>query len=286
MSFEKNRFIKEVTVGKLEIKIIDSLFSHVTTVGSVFNVTPKYFTWNRHTTDSNLVVFTDNDLEKAKDYNCKYKVAWLVESPLITNACSRIINLEQHFDKIITFNEELLKRSSKYCNYSLGGCWIKEEDRNLYNKNKLVSMITSSKSITAPQRLRNNVVTKYRNNIDIYGRGYNEIPYKLQAHKDYCFSVVMENCNSNFYFSEKLIDCFMCGTIPVYYGCEGVTNFFDKRGMIIFNSIDELDVILKSLTFEKYELLKEYSKINFETAKKYCVVEDNLWEHLKLFLKL
>ena len=47
------------------------------------------------------------------------------------------------------------------------------------------------------------------------GRGDMELKEKEDGLCDYMFSVAIEN--SNQYFSEKLLDCFLTGTIPIYY---------------------------------------------------------------------
>ena len=35
--------------------------------------------------------------------------------------------------------------------------------------------------------------------------------------------------------TEKLTDCFACGTIPVYYGTAGVAQYFNPEGIIFLD---------------------------------------------------
>lgn len=124
--------------------------------------------------------------------------------------------------------------------------------------------------------------------IDIYGKNWNIsdsrykgwIKDKVQGLKDYEYSVAIENSCEDYYLSEKLFDCFLNNTVPIYYGCKRAGEFYDSRSFIEFdikknNTISTLktltksnnniykDYILKSkaLYFTKYNLLN-YIKEN------------------------
>ena len=106
-----------------------------------------------------------------------------------------------------------------------------------------------------------------------------EIPSKIDALRDYMFSVSIENvsCDDN-YFSEKIIDCFITGTVPIYHGCTNIGEFFDMRGILYFENQEQLDKIIDSLTPEKYESMLEYVKINYEKALKWPLDNDIVYE--------
>lgn len=54
---------------------------------------------------------------------------------------------------------------------------------------------------------------------------------------DTMFHVAIENVSQIGYFSEKLLDCFLTRTIPLYWGCPNVGDFFDVEGIIhVFQS--------------------------------------------------
>jgi hypothetical protein len=93
------------------------------------------------------------------------------------------------------------------------------------------------------------------------------------------FSVAIENisCDDN-YFSEKIIDCFLTGTIPIYHGCIHIAEFFDDRGILSFQTQDELDAIIDSLSPEKYESMLEYAKINFDKCFEWALDNDMAYE--------
>jgi len=66
------------------------------------------------------------------------------------------------------------------------------------------------------------------------------------------FHVCIENQNVKHYFTEKLIDSFLTYTLPIYWGCPNIGNYFNLDGMIIVDSIDALIPRLNNLTLDYY----------------------------------
>lgn len=101
--------------------------------------------------------------------------------------------------------------------------------------------------------------------VDCYGRDTNPISNKTTALRRYAFSIAMENAREDFYFTEKLIDCILMGTIPIYWGCPSIGKFFDPRGILCFNNVQELKAIINSLTWPLYQQMRRYAVANFNT---------------------
>lgn len=102
--------------------------------------------------------------------------------------------------------------------------------------------------------------------VDCFGRDSNPIDDKGEGLRPYAFSIAMENARENYYFSEKLIDCILTGTIPIYWGCPDIGRFFDRRGILTFDSIEELRTILTTLSFDLYRRLRPYAEANYRWA--------------------
>ncbi len=77
---------------------------------------------------------------------------------------------------------------------------LPKEALTIYPKNKLVSAVVSTKAFLPGHVKRLNFIKSIQNKIDLYGRGIREIPSKLDALKDYMFSVAIENvsCDDNY----------------------------------------------------------------------------------------
>lgn len=253
---------------KLKLPLFDGMFSHTHT-SSWYNKS-SIMEWDR-SINLDYIFTTDPNV----DFNDKKIYMWLIESPEITTGYyQQVKNNPKKFDKIFTFNKEILDSTSNSNFVPIGGCWINENDRKIYKKNKLISIISSGKNQTTGHNFRNSIIEKFSNNLDLYGRSYKPIEFKIESLKDYRFQVVVENTKSDYYFTEKIIDCFQTGTIPIYWGCPSINNFFDSDGIINFNTIEDLNLILKSLSNDLYDSKIESIKNNFEISKNYLIAED------------
>ena len=145
-------------------------------------------------------------------------------------------------------------------------------------------MIASNKGYTEGHRRRLKVVQAYVDKFgqeDLYGWGLtHELPLKEKSRglREYMFSFACENANYPTYFTEKLTDCFACGTIPVYYGTAGVAQYFNPEGIIFLDQNSPWDNIpWDKLTEEYYESKKDVIKENFEIALCMRVAEDYMY---------
>lgn len=129
--------------------------------------------------------------------------------------------------------------------------WINSESSKIYVKKKLVSMIASNKIMCDGHRYRQLIADRFPYKNDLFGRGRNFIENKLDGLRDYMFSVAMENEVCDTYYTEKILDCFLTGSIPIYWGTRKITDVFNKDGIIF---LDELN--LNDLSPDLY-----YSKI-------------------------
>lgn len=75
-------------------------------------------------------------------------------------------------------------------------------------------------------------------------RSGNWIPSKLEYISRYKFNIAFENSNTDGYITEKLTDCFVANTIPIYWGSEGNTAPFPKEAMICANDYPDFDSLI------------------------------------------
>ena len=264
---------------KLSIK--DSLFSHAYS-SSGYNK-PSYFEWDRDNQHEDFIFLTDShvfDVDIIPPNIKKY--AWLLESPSITpNSYEFVYNNSKLFDKIFTHSKKILDNTENSYFSPTGGCFLKDNEIKYdYEKTKLISMMISKKRFTEGQNLRHEIANKYSNHIDLMGRIFDHKKFeKIDSCKEYAFSIVVENCKEDYYFTEKIIDCFLTGTVPIYCGCPSIDKFFNKKGLITFNTVDELEKIIKD---ENY-LISFYTDNandileNFEIALNHKISEDYIY---------
>ena len=84
------------------------------------------------------------------------------------------------------------------------------------------------------------------------------------------FHIAIESSKYENYFTEKLIDAIITKTVPVYWGCTNIDKFFNPKGMIIVNDLEDIIIKTNELTPETYENMLPYIEENFELAKEYA----------------
>jgi hypothetical protein len=191
-------------------------------------------------------------------------IVWLHESPALLKDLINYIkknNNEFVDSSIYTCIDDLQHFSFVKNIHPSNITWI---SKTLYlpPKSKLISMISSNKNFTIGHHIRHNFILNLPICVDLYGKGFNPIENKIEGLKDYCFSIAIENDNTNSYFTEKLLDCFLTCTIPIYWGCQKVSSIFNNDGIIWLDDIQDIC----SLSYEDYTKHLPAIKENYEIA--------------------
>jgi hypothetical protein len=215
------------------------------------------------------------------DPTADFKVLVQIEPPTIMNLDKTIIENKNNFDLILSWNPEILNNCTNSELFPFGSCWINDADRGIHEKNKEVSIIASNKKQTDGHRLRHNIISRNTIPMDTFGNGYKPVDNKIIALKDYRFSLIIENDRTSNWFTEKIIDCLVTGTVPVYWGCANIGDFFNTDGFIRFNSIEELNTIAPMLNNETYIKMLPFINENFNLSLKYA----DFWERVESTIK-
>ncbi|MEQ8411549.1 MAG: glycosyltransferase family 10 [Erythrobacter sp.] len=107
-------------------------------------------------------------------------------------------------------------------------------------KTKQLSWITSSLNLLEGHAARMRFLQELQGQVsfDLYGRGFREIHDKWHALAPYRYSLAYENYRAPLVMSEKLMDCFVAETMPIYYGSPAVTDYFPSESMVIIDPED------------------------------------------------
>jgi hypothetical protein len=263
---------------------------------SCSDLKPKRFQWTLE--DCPIKVFIDGAIMSGIEYVKKegeVKVAWVCESRTIFHTMhvphdTWMNNLEkicEHYDAVFTSERELLSIHPKI-QFAYAGSnlpWIKplSEDMSI-EKTKQCSIIASSKNYAYGHKLRNAIATTFKDVIDIYG-GVNDSPRisgidawdKTPGLKDYMFSFVVENDSYTTYYTEKLTDCFMVGTIPIYWGAPDIGDIFDINGFVLLSPNFDVTILTKELFESKIESALK----NYQTCIDLQMADDYLYSKIK-----
>jgi glycosyltransferase involved in cell wall biosynthesis len=271
------------------------------------NYIPKTFSFAYDLNKGDYDVTLINDMSllpyllEQKEWPTGKIIADLHETRAYNEAQNQVYDLVydnyKKFDLIITHDERLLQLPNAKLRLCLWRClnknihtkeWPNLADNSLYevyDKTRNISCISSNKAFLPGHRKRlefvNHIINKYPSLIDIFGIGFNPVIGKIEGLRDYRFSVAIENTWANNECSEKLSDCFLTGTIPVYYGCPNLGSYFDERGVLSFTTESELDSILHEIIHNGEQLYKDrfpHVMNNFKLVQNYSLNADQWFD--------
>lgn len=98
--------------------------------------------------------------------------------------------------------------------------------------------------------------------------------YIISEYKDplfeYQYHICIENTISDYYITEKIIDCFRMNVVPIYIGAKKIGDFFDERGIFEASNIDDVISICNELSSKKYESMKKFVRLNRSVSNVYA----------------
>jgi hypothetical protein len=218
-----------------------------------------------------------------------------------------VLNNHQYFTGILTWNKDILEQCDNAILFHHSCNHLELEYINSFkfkNKDFEVSFLSGTKDLVEGHKLRQsvynlkdqiNIPKKWFKVLDDFDQKSFELTgigrptdAKSQAkgkqilYNSSMFNIAIENIKTNNWFTEKLSDAFNTKTIPIYWGCENISDFgYDERGIIRFGSLEELIYIVNNLTKEKYHSLTPFVEYNYNVAKN----ELNLKTKLEYFFQ-
>lgn len=121
--------------------------------------------------------------------------------------------------------------------------------QDLVKENKIV-WITSNQRASKGHQVRMNFLEGIKDLpfISLYGRGINPIEDKWEVLQNSKYAIAYENFHNDYYWTEKIVDCYLSYTMPIYYGCEKIDDFFPKDSFIRLDPKDKhIDLFLKEI---------------------------------------
>jgi hypothetical protein len=197
-----------------------------------------------------------------------FKVLLLLEPPEIRSLEQKAITNKGFYDLILTWNHKILGYCDNAVLFPFGGCWTRNPKVSL--KSFAASFLISSKVMCYGHDLRQFIYDRLTPVVgSIPVKKYKSppmLPSKESMLVPFQYAISMENAVRANYFTEKLIDCFATKTIPIYWGCPNVGDFFNTDGIITFTNEIDLMEKLSLLTPEFYESKKAAIEDNYQRS--------------------
>ena len=196
--------------------------------------------------------------------------------------CSEFKFIFTYDDRIMDrFSNAVFAPFSAYYWYGVSDPSNIRDDLYTY-KTKNVSILASGKELCHMHTVRKKLAVRCRQNglADTFGTfdGGAYIDSIDDTLKDYRFSIIIENDVSDYYFTEKVTNCFISQTVPIYLGARRIGDFFDQDGIIRISEsdLDHIDELLESCTVEAYAEKIPAIMNNYERVKQF----KNPWDFI------
>jgi len=201
-----------------------------------------------------------------------------------------VLNNNMLFNKIFTWDDKILNN----CNhaefqYFGNTTFIPEQYNKIYKKEFKIAHLCGNLLKSYNHGMRHEILSR-KNEIKIPTKFYKSIGTvnntykddedrrngKEEVFSDSMFGIAIENFSHRGYFSEKIVDCFLLKTIPIYNGCSNIGDFFNTKGIIKFDNVDDFIYISNNLTDRDYYSRIEAIEDNYQKALKYVSYEENI----------
>jgi hypothetical protein len=208
------------------------------------------------------------------DPSAKYKILVQIEPPEILNLTDSIINNSHNFDLILSWDNNILTNCNNSKKFIFGSSWI-NEDKFISNKSNQISFLTSNKLFgnAVGHKLRHEVFDKLSDTYNDFTTLKLMTPPRIEDKSimftEAKYSIIIENVSSPNWITEKLIDCLITKTIPLYWGCPNIGEYFNESGILTFTTFDELLILLNNLTVGHYESLVDVVNDNYIKSLEY-----------------
>lgn len=200
------------------------------------------------------------------------------------------------FNIILTWDDKVLNNCDNALFLPFGHSWFKPNQHEI-NHSKIfqISHLCGDLLKSYGHQMRHELMAR-ENEIKIPTNFYQNIGNRHDIEdarkgkeivfKNSMFGVAIENFSHRGWFSEKILDCFLLKTIPIYWGCTNIDKFFNKEGIIEFGNIDDFIYISNILTEEYYNSKKDIIEENYQKALQYIDYEQNVVNKITEIFKL
>jgi hypothetical protein len=197
--------------------------------------------------NDHIVIFPYSKTVLTANAQVTCKVSLILFEPRAIHAryYNLIFILRYLYHNILVRDPKLASKYNNVNSLSLAELYIENDNLRLPNflQKRGVSLIASMKNDLEGHKLRHELISFDRSYthqlLTPLGRAYEEFDDMVTALAPFRYSVVIENCIEPHYFTEKILNCLACKTIPIYWGHESIKQYFDTSNWLFFNNLED-----------------------------------------------
>lgn len=199
--------------------------------------------------------------------------------------------LAEEFCYVFTYDDRILNEVENARFYPIcASVWYGRESQYAWDaeahlkKSRNISIVSSAKTVCRLHDVRI-AVSRYckENNLaDTFGTFDGGRPCLIDdSLRDYRYSIIIENDISDYFFTEKITNCFAAQVIPVYLGARKIDQYFNPEGIITVTEkqLGNIEEVLRLCTREAYEEKRAAILDNYSRVREYVNMQDYLYEH-------
>ncbi|MBW2630767.1 MAG: hypothetical protein JRC90_03210 [Deltaproteobacteria bacterium] len=203
--------------------------------------------WNgiQFTVDSieecDFLIMLNNSMETDTHVRCPKENIWaIMQEPYMKGHSDWMVEKHEFFSKVFTHyipaNDRKYISSHPAIPWHVNKTFDELMSAKVPVKSKKLSAIVGD-AMDVPGHIKRRKFLQYIQNdksleLDLYGKKINFIEDKWDGLAPYKYSLAMENTSGPDYWTEKIADCFLSWTVPIYYGCTNLENYFPNESFI------------------------------------------------------
>lgn len=135
----------------------------------------------------------------------------------------------------------------------------KKKENYLLTKQNKISFMPGKKNFLIGHRLRHHIYDKIKNRRNVINNNFVLYPSstwvedKKSIFENNQYSIIIENIHTPGYMSEKIVDCLLRGSIPIYWGANDVIQeYFDTKTVLFFDSESQFENIVNNIATDAF----------------------------------
>ena len=185
---------------------------------------------------------------------CPKENVWaIVQDPYIPGFNDWLVEGYEHFSRV--FTQLIPYKNDKFVISQPALPWYVNRSYDqlvalpVPSKEKTLSWVAGNQSDIPGHFKRKaffNILKQQRGfDIDIFGRSVYYLEDKADGLLPYRYSLAIENSSIPDYWTEKIADCFLCWTIPIYYGSHNLEEYFPPESFIRIDIANPQEALTK-----------------------------------------
>ena len=198
------------------------------------------------------------------------------------NVCDYAVGFEW-----LTLGDRYLRLPNNYCTrlFAEGTLLMEKHDIPANpEKRKFCSFVVSNADANPIRQQFFEKLSAY-NKVDSGGRLMNNVggpvADKIDFHRQHKFVIAFENSSHSGYTTEKIVDAFAAGSIPIYWGDPDVTRVFNPKAFIEVRSVEDAIERVKQLDQDDTEYLQMLKETPLADEK---FIYDNIFKSVVAFM--